>query len=671
MMSPFYSCNTKKILPSIFFVSVLLVSFAERNENLCIFRKGVVVFETNADTIDSIAVQGGIITLYDKARTILYNTPQESADSILFLPPVPKADILDIMFQDNDSATDISPMANPVHKTGLPNNLFSNTYNRYISQFNNPWASTGSSYYRIDYEDNARIKNALANGHTLEALVCANYSGTIADKEAKYFTSHQSGGTGLMVCTKAKGKSKKTEFTFLPSVSTNGTNSWKYTPSGIEPVSGQFYHVVGVWNQEEGTSKVYIDGQLKNTVAAAGDLHFPTSGCNWFGIGADPASSTTTNMAWNGEVVFVRIYDAPLNANEVKSLYDRVEILKTQNTKSLVHDVYFYSGMNVTANSTYILYGQGFEKGDNILFTEIDNPGNHFTVSPNIDNLPEVKFLLPEDLTSGLYRMVVQRDNLRQDIGTNQLNVVKILPQGAQVIAHRGFWTKGNVSQNSRASLRQAFEDNYFGSETDVWITQDDSLVVNHDATLNNVRLDASTYEQVKDLKLGNGESIPRLREFLLMLKSATTQTKLIIEIKTHSSAARNMAAATQTVNLVKSLGLENHVEYIAFNYGICKKIIELDPHAVVGYLCSSASSVKTPQELHQDGISGLAYTLDIMNSYPDFLSQAQALGITTKVWTVDATDKIINTHNSGYDEIITNYPADAQRIYNYYLQNR
>lgn len=648
----------------------VILSFAAGEDDVCVFRKGAVVYEVAAEEVDSIAVAEGNITLFNKAGAMLYATPHGNVDSIRFLPSVPRADILDVMFTEDGSAVDLSPLANVTHKNGIPSCRFSYRHNRYAAHFNNPWAGTGSNYFRINYESRAVVKNALADGHTLEALVRAEYDGVIADKEAKFFTSHQSGGTGLMVCTKANGKNKRTELAFLPSVSTNGANSWKYTPSGIEPVSGQYYHVVGVWNQEEGTSKIYVDGQLKNTVPAVGNLHFPAVGCNWFGIGADPAGNSSAHMAWNGDVGFVRIYDAPLDASQVKSLYERTEILSNPHAKDFIQNVKFYSGLNVTAGSSYILYGTGFEDGDIVTLTDILHGNKCYTAGLQKENSSMAGFILPADFVTGLYRMVIQRGEMKQDIGLNQFNVVQSLPRGAKVIAHRGFWTTGNASQNSRASLRQAFDNNFFGAETDIWITADDSLVVNHDATLGGIRLDTSTYEQVKGLALSNGERLPRLREFLQMLRTATTQTKLVIEIKTHGSTARNMAAAAATVKMVEEMNVKDQVEYIAFNYDICKKIVELDPKATVGFLCGSTNSIKTPQELYRDGISGLAYTRAVMASHPDFISQAHELGLIVKVWTVDVVDEIIDTNNSDYDEILTNYPDEAQWVYNYYLKN-
>ena len=50
------------------------------------------------------------------------------------------------------------------------------------------------------------------------------------------------------------------------------------------------------------------------------------------------------------------------------------------------------------------------------------------------------------------------------------------------VVAHRGAWKQNNFPENSIASLKHAIKLNCTGSEFDVRMTADDSLIVNHDA---------------------------------------------------------------------------------------------------------------------------------------------------------------------------------------------
>lgn len=46
--------------------------------------------------------------------------------------------------------------------------------------------------------------------------------------------------------------------------------------------------------------------------------------------------------------------------------------------------------------------------------------------------------------------------------------------QSTQIIAHRGFWKTNGSAQNSIAALMKADSVGCYGSEFDVWLTDDD-----------------------------------------------------------------------------------------------------------------------------------------------------------------------------------------------------
>ncbi len=236
---------------------------------------------------------------------------------------IPKADILDVVFQEDGTAYDASPMGNKVEVIGkgMMTTYYNENYKRIVPKLSNPWGGDGTIYYKVDYENNQAFRDALANGHTLEILVMADYSvGSLPDAEYKPFTSHEGGGTGLMIARKEKSANGTNDFTFLPY--TGG--SYRWANSGVHPEPGAYYHVVGVYNKEVEKAYIYVDGELKGTADAPGDFKFPSEGSTWFGIGADPHGANG-NTAWNGEVVIARIYDAPLTAEQIAALYKQTE----------------------------------------------------------------------------------------------------------------------------------------------------------------------------------------------------------------------------------------------------------------------------------------------------------------------------------------------------------
>ena len=62
------------------------------------------------------------------------------------------------------------------------------------------------------------------------------------------------------------------------------------------------------------------------------------------------------------------------------------------------------------------------------------------------------------------------------------------------VVAHRGYWRTDGSAQNSITSFQKAEEVGCWGSEFDVWLTADGIPVVFHDATINGMRIEDTTF---------------------------------------------------------------------------------------------------------------------------------------------------------------------------------
>jgi len=574
--------------------------------------------------------------------------------------------ILDVQFNADGTAYDASPSQLDVTtvNTGGVTTYYNNTYKRYVASFSNPWGGTPTGYYKADYDKKQAFKDALADGHTLECLIMPNFS-SLGSVEVKPFASHQAGGTGFLVCYPGEGGTSANEFTFLPNVSTTGSSKWNWVTSGVTPESNKYYHLVGVWNKETGMADVYVNGELKNSMVVDGDFNFATSGSRWFGIGGDASPSGSTN-GWSGDIVTARVYDNPMTQTDVDSLWAIVKELQENEVPPLVTNFSYISGLTVKEESKFPIKGEGFAEGDCITATTTTEEPVTYTIPATITE-DGVLFEIPIGFPSGTCRLGVVRGEQVQDLGVCVFKVSNVLPKGAQVIAHRGYWTKGSgTAQNSRESLYNAIEGEFYGSETDVWITADDKVVVNHNSTINSVSIQNSPYSDIRDAKLSNGETLPTLEDFLDIMDGAISETKLIIEIKTHANLKRLQACCEATVNAVKSHGLEDRVEYIAYSLSACQRLVQLAPGAMVQYL----NGDKEPSDLAADGIMGLDYkkTELIQN---DRIAKAHDLNMVTNAYTIDATSEMAECNNLGIDFITTNYPEQAQAIYEYYRDNQ
>src|SRR5690554_1050937 len=232
----------------------------------------------------------------------------------------PVADLLDIVFKADGTAEDVSALRyNIITIDGLAmTTVYSNRFERYIARFNHsPGSSVSAGYYKRDYTTDQNFKNALSDGHTLEAMFMLDIESSLPNNEIKMFTSHQSGGTGIMIGNTSRNNS----IIFLPHVGGN----YMWANSNITPERGKYYHVVGVWNKEEGKAHVYVDGELKGSVNTSGNFQFPSAGSTWFGVGADPAGASSAHTGWKGDVVIARIYDKPLAGTDVEKLWNQVK----------------------------------------------------------------------------------------------------------------------------------------------------------------------------------------------------------------------------------------------------------------------------------------------------------------------------------------------------------
>jgi glycerophosphoryl diester phosphodiesterase len=222
-----------------------------------------------------------------------------------------------------------------------------------------------------------------------------------------------------------------------------------------------------------------------------------------------------------------------------------------------------------------------------------------------------------------------------------------------KVIAHRGAWKNAGHPENSIASLREAIKLGCEGSEFDVWMTADDVLVVNHDPEFMGIPIETSNYEELLTKELPNGEKIPTLEAYLRE-GITQTKTKLILEIKASElGPERNQKLAEESLAMVKELNAEKWVDYISFDKGICRRIMELDTTARVAYL----NGEKSPAELKKQNYYGLDYEFSVLKENPHWIEEAQQMGLTVNSWTINKKEDMQWLLERQVDFITTDEP--------------
>lgn len=222
------------------------------------------------------------------------------------------------------------------------------------------------------------------------------------------------------------------------------------------------------------------------------------------------------------------------------------------------------------------------------------------------------------------------------------------------VVAHRGAFKNKNLPENSIASLRNAIELRCTGSEFDVRMTSDDSLVINHDPHFNGLEIEKQPYAILAKYTLKNGEKLPTLREYLLAGMTGNSHTRLVCEIKpSEISKERGKQIAVKVLSLVEELRAAPMVQYISFDYGILQQILQLNNKAITQYLAGDIA----PPQLKADGITGADYHISVFRKNPDWIGLAKKHNIILNAWTVNTPADMDWLLEKQFDFITTNEP--------------
>lgn len=228
-----------------------------------------------------------------------------------------------------------------------------------------------------------------------------------------------------------------------------------------------------------------------------------------------------------------------------------------------------------------------------------------------------------------------------------------------KIVAHRGYWRTDGSAQNSITSLQKAAAVGCYGSEFDVWLTADGVPVVFHDATIDGIRIEDTTFATLMNHRLQNGEFIPTLQQYLTE-GSRIEGCQLILEIKPHRNEVRDKRIADMCVELVRTLGLEKKTEYISFSKVVCQRLHEITPDSKVAYLNGELA----PAQIKEMGLTGIDYNEKVFVKHPEWLQEAKQLGVEVNVWTVDGEENLRHHVNlQGVDLITTNDPEILKGI--------
>ncbi len=217
----------------------------------------------------------------------------------------PEAALLDLVWADDGTATDVSPLANPVLMgSDTPDMERDAERNRTIPHFK----GNEDCFYRVDYASQPAMKAALQQAFTLEVIYAPDNTDNMCVMSAQ-----ENGCAGI-----EQGSGGQIQFFAYVG------GGYRILKSSVTAVPGQAYHVVATYDAAAGQTCLYVDGQPAGTMSAPGELTFPSDeDAHWFAIGGDASPGNYIQYALKGCIAVARMYDKAVSRDEAFKMYER------------------------------------------------------------------------------------------------------------------------------------------------------------------------------------------------------------------------------------------------------------------------------------------------------------------------------------------------------------
>lgn len=231
------------------------------------------------------------------------------------------------------------------------------------------------------------------------------------------------------------------------------------------------------------------------------------------------------------------------------------------------------------------------------------------------------------------------------------------------IIAHRGYWNceDGGHARNSLAAFKAADAAGFWGTEFDVSMTADGELVVFHDETLYGKRIDHMKWEEVSGFTLENGETMPRLDDFLSYASGRKDFPMLVFELKGHVTDELQDMAVARCVEKLRKYGMfdPSKVMFISFYIRQCRLLAEAAPGFTVQYLGNDL----TIDDWLDNRVNGIDIYHKSLMEHREWVESARKHGFSVNTWTVNEAKDMAEALALGIDQLTTDEPALAREV--------
>jgi glycerophosphoryl diester phosphodiesterase len=221
------------------------------------------------------------------------------------------------------------------------------------------------------------------------------------------------------------------------------------------------------------------------------------------------------------------------------------------------------------------------------------------------------------------------------------------------VVAHRGgIYNDPAIPENSIAALKKSIELGCYAAEIDVHLTKDLVPVVFHDHEYNGMHVEKVTYNDLKGIRLSNGEPIPTLDQYLKVVMN-DPKIRLWIDLKrSQLEPERNVLLAQYVAQVIQQNFAEKRAEIIAPMFDAMIRIKQIAPQVKLYYIGVD----KTPGTLRNLGFDGVNL------SYKRFdkeysITETIAAGLYVGAYVIDDPVEMEKQIKNGVHFITTNKP--------------
>lgn len=223
-----------------------------------------------------------------------------------------------------------------------------------------------------------------------------------------------------------------------------------------------------------------------------------------------------------------------------------------------------------------------------------------------------------------------------------------------EVTGHRG--AAAVEPENTLRGIHYALSLNLDRAEVDVHLSEDQQLVVIHNATVDRTtngtgKIADLSLAQIKELDAGKGERVPTLQEVIDVFREAWQQgrkTLLQIELKGEATAAPTVAA-------VQRNGIESRVVLTSFNAERVAEARRLLPQVTFGLLTSSLDPDPIENAVRV-GAGAVHLRHDLATR--EWVQRVHANGLQARVWNIDDAERMKWAIALGVNGIGSNDPA-------------